>query len=90
MNHPSDLGWKMSSPWYWNLGALSLVRWYSGSNILGYSVSKLVITKLGCVHETQLKPVGIGLGQTESVDRNAGTLVLWFFWYAGTLGAALH
>ena len=59
-----------------------MVRWYSGSNILGYSVSKLVITKLGCVHETQLKPVGIGLGQTESVERNAGTLVRW---YSGTL-----
>ena len=45
------------------------------------------------MHETQLKPVGIGLGQTESVDRNASTLVLWYAgtlvrwyaWYAGTL-----
>ena len=58
-----------------------MVRWYSGSNILGYSVSKLVITKLGCVHETQLKPVGIGLGLTESVERKAGTK------YQGTIRA---
>ena len=50
------------------------------SNILGYSVPKTVITKLGCVHETQLKPVGHGLGPTESVGRNA-----WYAWYAGTL-----
>ena len=51
------------------------------SNILGYSVPKIVITKLGCVHETQLKPAGLGLGPTESVGKNAwyaGTLVLWY------------
>ena len=78
MNHPSDLGWRRSLV----LEPGSLVRWYSGSNILGYSVSKLVITKLGCVHETQLKPVGIGLGQTESVERKVGTPVRW---YSGTL-----
>ena len=29
------------------------------------------------MHETQLKPTGLGLGLTESVGRNA--------WYAGTL-----
>ena len=80
----------MLEPGTWELGA-----WYAGTNILGYSVSKLVITKLGCVHETQLKPVGIGLGQTESVDRNAGTLVRWYSgtlerWYSGTLGTLVR